>query len=299
MIVYPMETMGAALPLGPAEEDLTRRRGRGSPMARSLWSGSVSFGLVNVPVRLFTATSDKSIHFHQVDEKTGARIRHKRVSEKSGREVDNDRIANGYERSKGKVVIVTDDELSAADPERSHTIDIEAFVPLADIDPLHYDKAYWVSPADQEGAKKAYALLRTAMEKKEQVAVGRFVLRTKEHLVALRPLDGALALQTMRFADEIVKPSTVEGLPVRTKAGTKELKSAEQLIDALSDDWDPSSFRDRHRARVKKIIDKKAKGQEITVEEPKEDRAEVLDLMQALEDSVAAARKGKRRRKTA
>jgi len=260
-------------------------------MPRAIWSGSISFGLVNVPIRLMGTTVDKEIHFHQVDEKTGARIRHKRVSEKSGREVDFDRIANGYERSKGKVVIVTDEELKAADPERSHTIDIEAFVPLADIDPLHYDKAYWVSPQDQAGAKKAYALLRSAMEKKGQVAIGRFVLRTKEHLAALRPLDGALALQTMRFADEVVKASSVEGLPVRTKAPAKELKSAEQLIDALATDWDPADYKDRHRRAVQKIIDQKSKGKEITVEAPPE-RAEVIDLMKALEESVANARKG-------
>jgi len=270
-------------------------------MPRAIWSGSISFGLVNVPVRLMGTTVDKEIHFHQVDEKTGARIRHKRVSEKTGREVDYDRIANGYERSKGKMVIVTDEELKAADPERSHTIDIEAFVPLAEIDPLHYEKGYWVVPDDQEGAKKAYALLLTAMENKDQVAIGRFVLRTKEHLVALRPLQGALVLQTMRFADELVKASKVSGLPVRTKAGGKELKSAEQLVDALSTDWEPSSFRDRHRARVQKIIDQKAEGKEITVEAPPE-RAEVIDLMKALEESVAAARKGgkkKTKRKSA
>src|SRR5215218_5618521 len=134
--------MAFAYPPGP--------RGRSAGMPRAIWSGSISFGLVNVPVRLMGTTVDKSIHFHQVDEKSGARIRQKRVSEKSGREVDYEQIANGYERSKGKMVIVTDDELSAAEPERSHTIDIEAFVPLADIDPLHYDKAYWVSPQDQE-----------------------------------------------------------------------------------------------------------------------------------------------------
>jgi DNA end-binding protein Ku len=260
-------------------------------MPRAIWSGSISFGLVNVPIRLMGSTVDKAIHFHQVDEKTGARIRQKRVSEKSGREVDYERVANGYERSKGKMVIVTDEELSAAEPERSHTIDIEAFVPLGEIDPLHYDKAYWVVPDDQEGAKKAYALLRDAMERKEQVAIGRFVLRTKEHLVALRPLQNALVLQTMRFADELVKASKVDGLPVRTKAGQKELKAAEQLIDSLATEWEPSAYRDRHRARVQKIIDKKAKGEEITVEAPPE-RAEVIDLMKALEESVAAARKG-------
>jgi DNA end-binding protein Ku len=264
-------------------------------MPRAIWSGSISFGLVNVPVRLMGTTVDKEIHFHQVDEKTGARIRQKRVSEKSGREVDYERIANGYERPNGKMVVVTDEELKAADPERSHTIDIEAFVPLADIDPLHYEKGYWVVPDDQEGAKKAYALLLEAMEDKGQVAVGRFVLRTKEHLVALRPLQGALVLQTMRFADELVKASKVEGLPVRTKAGDKEVKAASQLIDALATDWDPTGFRDRHRARVQKIIDQKAKGKEITVEAPPE-RAEVLDLMKALEESVAAARKGGRKK---
>jgi DNA end-binding protein Ku len=264
-------------------------------MARALWSGSVSFGLVNVPVRLMAATQDKDIHFHQVDEKTGARIRHKRVSERTGREVDSGRIANGYERSSGRWVVVTDEELSAADPERSHTIDIEAFVALADIDPLQYDRAYWVVPDDQAGAKKAYALLRSAMEHKEQVAVGRFVLRTKEHLVALRPLQGALVLQTMRFADELVTASTVSGLPVRTKAPRKELAAAEDLIESLSTDWDPAGFKDRHRARVRKIIERKAAGEEITVEPASEQEAEVIDLMQALEDSVAAARSGRRR----
>ncbi len=267
-------------------------------MARAIWSGTISFGLVNVPVRLQGTTVDKSIHFHQVDEKTGSRIRHKRVSEKTGREVDYDRIANGYERSKGKMVIVSDEELAAADPERSHTIDIEAFVPLEQIDPLQYDSGYWVVPDDNEGAKKAYALLRDAMEESEQVAIGRFVMRTKEHLVALRPLQNALVLQTMRFGDELVKASKVDGLPVRTKAGAKELKAAEQLIDSLATEWDPSGFRDRHRARVQKIIDKKAKGEEITIEAPPE-RAEVIDLMKALEESVAAARKGGKRKKSA
>ena len=269
-------------------------------MPRAIWSGSISFGLVNVPVRLHSATADKAIHFHQVDEKTGARIRHKRVSEKSGREVDFERIANGYERSKGKLVVITDEELSAADPARSHTVDIEAFVPLDGIDPLQYDRGYWVAPDDQDGAKKAYALLVAAMERKERVGIGRFVLRTKEHLAALRPLQGALVLQTMRFADELVKAKDVPGLPIRSKPSPKELKMADQLIDSLASDWEPASFRDRHRARVQKLIDKKAKGEEITVEEP-EERAEVIDLMEALEASVAAARKGKssRRKKSA
>ena len=248
-------------------------------MARALWSGSVSFGLVNVPVRLMSGTVDKDIHFHQVDEKNG------------------DRIANGFERSSGSWVIVTSEELSAADPERTHTIDVDAFVPLAEIDPLQFDRAYWVVPEDQEGAKKAYALLRTAMEETDRIAIGRFVLRTRERLVALRPLQGALALHTMRFADELLKASSLEGLPVRTKAPNKELAAAEQLIDSLSTRWDPEAYKDRHRARLRKIIDRKAKGEEIAVE-PAPERAEVVDLMAALEESVKAAKAGKRRPRT-
>lgn len=266
-------------------------------MARAIWSGSVSFGLVNVPVRLMGATVDKDIHFHQVDEKNGDRIRHKRVSERTGREVDGDRIANGYERSSGSWVIVTSEELSAADPERSHTVDIDAFVPLADIDPLQFDRSYWVVPDDQDGAKKAYALLRTAMEKQDQVAIGRFVLRTREHLVALRPLQGGLALHTLRFVDELVPATKVDGLPVRSKASAKELAAAERLIDSLSTRWDPDAYKDRHRSRVRKIIDRKAKGEEITVEPPPE-RAEVVDLMAALEASVKAAKAGTPRKRT-
>src|SRR5262245_30384605 len=264
-------------------------------MPRALWSGSISFGLVNVPVRLMSATKDKTIHFHQVDEKTGARIRQKRVSERTGREVDYERVANGYERSPGKWVVLSDDELKAADPERSHTVDIEAFVPLEEIDPLQYDRSYWVVPDDQDGARRAYALLAKAMEAKDQVAIGRFVLRTKEHLVTLRPLQGALVLQTMRFADELVKASSVDGLPVKAQAPKKELAVANQLIDSLVTDWDPAGYRDRHRARVKKLIDRKAEGKEITVEPPPEP-AEVIDLMKALEESVEAARKGGRRK---
>jgi DNA end-binding protein Ku len=260
-------------------------------MPRATWSGSISFGLVNVPVRLVPATVDKAIHFHQVDERTGARIRHKRVSEKTGRQVDNDRIANGYERESGKLVILSDEELAAADPVRSHTIDVEAFVALGEIDPLQFDRGYWITPDDQEGAKRAYVLLRDAMENKERVAIGRFVLRTKEHLVALRPLQGALVLQTMRFADELVKAAKVPGLPVRTKPDKKELTVAEHLVDSLTTDWDPDSFKDRHRAKVRKLIERKAEGEQITVEEP-EPEAEVIDLMKALEESVAEARKG-------
>ena len=263
-------------------------------MARAIWSGSLSFGLVNVPVRVMAATVDRDIHFHQVDQKSGDRLRHRRVSERTGREVPSERVANGYEVSSGHWVVLSNEELGAAEPERSHTIDIEDFVKLDEIDPLQFERSYWLTPVDQEGAKRSYALLRTAMERTGRVAVGRFVMRSREHLVAVRPLQGALALHTMLFGDQLVKASAVDGLPVRVKAGDREVAAAEQLIDSLAAKWDPSSYRDRHRDRVRKIIDRKKNGEEITVEEAPEPAA-VLDLMAALEQSVAEAKAGRRR----
>jgi DNA end-binding protein Ku len=265
-------------------------------MARAIWSGSVSFGLVNVPVRVMAATVDKDIHFHQVDEKSGDRLRHRRVSERTGREVPSERIANGFEVSSGHWVVLSSEELGAAEPERTHTIDIEDFVKLDEIDPLQFERSYWLTPTDQEGAKRSYALLRTAMERTGRVAIGRFVMRSRERLVAVRPLQGALALHTMLFGDELVKASKVEGLPVRVKAGDREVAAAVTLIDSLATDWDPSAYRDRHRDRVRKLIDQKAKGEEIVVEASPEPAA-VLDLMAALEQSVAEAKAGRGRSK--
>ena len=166
----------------------------------------------------------------------------------------------------GHWVVLSNEELGAAEPERTHTIEIEDFVCLDEIDPLQFDRSYWLTPPSQEGAKRSYALLRAAMEKTGRVAVGRFVMRSRERLVAVRPLQGSLALHTMLFGDELVKASQVEGLPVRVKASPKEVAAAVQLIDSLAADWDPSAYRDRHRDRVRKLIDQKAKGEEIIVE---------------------------------
>ena len=209
-------------------------------MPRAVWRGSISFGLVNVPVRLYSATADKQVHFNQIDEKSGSRIRHKRVAEKTGREVPDERIANGYEVTGGHYVVLTDEEMQAAEPARTHTVDVEDFVALDDIDPLHFNRSYWVVPDSDEGAKRAYALLRDAMETSGKVAIGRFVMRTKEHLVTIRSLQNALVLHTMRFADEIVKASSLDGLPVRVKAGEREIKAAKQLIASLTTDWEPA-----------------------------------------------------------
>lgn len=265
-------------------------------MPRAIWSGSVSFGLVNVPVRLFNATTDKDVHFHQLDEKSGSRIRYRKVSEKTGREVPDERIVSGYELDEGRYVTLTDEELGAAEPERTHTIDIEDFVALDEIDPMQIDRTYWLVPEDQQGAKKAYALLREALERSERVGIGRFVLRTKEHLAAIRPLQNALVVHTMRFGDELVKASSLDGLPVRAKVGDRELKAAEKLVDSLATTFDPKRYRDTHRDRLLKVIERKADGEEIVVEEAPERKAEVVDLMAALEESVKKASASRRKR---
>ena len=266
-------------------------------MPRAIWSGSISLGLVNVPVRLFSAVKRKDVHFHQLQESTGARIRYKKVSESTGREVQSDNIVKGYEVSKGNYVPVTDDDFEAVEPERTHTVEIEDFVALEEVDPLQFTNTYWVAPQDSKGASKAYALLRDAMEKKDRVAVGRFVLRTKEHLVLVRPVDNALALHTMLFPDEIVAARDVDGLPVRAKADAREMKMAEQLIESLTVKWDPKKYRDTYREKLLDIIKRKAKGEEI-VTEPREERAEVVDLMAALEASIEASKSARRKRRS-
>jgi DNA end-binding protein Ku len=267
-------------------------------MARAIWSGSISLGLVNVPVKLHSAVKHKDVHFHQLREGTGDRVRYKKVSEKSGREVDTEDIVKGYEVSKGNYVTVTDEDFEAAEPERTHTIEIEDFVAIEEVDPIHFVNTYWIAPQDSKGSSKAYALLRDAMEKKGRVAIGRFVLRTKEHLVLIRPVSGALAVHTMLFPDEIIAANEVDGLPVRVKPDVREVKMAEQLIDSLTVKWNPKKYRDTYREKLLDVIKRKAKGEEI-VTEPREQRADVVDLMAALEASVKASKSRKRTKKSA
>jgi len=264
-------------------------------MARAAWSGSISFGLVNVPVKLYPAVRKKDVHFHQLDEKSGARIRNRRVSETSGREVPSERIVKGYELDKGTYVPVTDEELEAVEPERTHTIDVEDFVSLHDVDPLQYMSTYWVAPDGEKGAPKAYALLRDAMDRTDRVAIGRFVMRTKEHLVMLRPVDNTLVLHTMLYPDEIVASSDVDGLPVRVKTDARELKMASQLVESLTVEWDPKRYKDTYRERLLDVIKRKAKGEEIVTEPVHEQAAEVVDLMAALEASIEGSKKRNRR----
>ena len=262
-------------------------------MARAIWSGAISFGLVAVPVKLYPATEQKDIRFHQFKEGTQQRIRNKRVSEDTGREVDYQDIVKGYEVDKGKFVIVTPEELEGVAPEKSRTVEIEDFVPLEEIDPIYYEKTYFLAPEDEAGAKKAYALLLEAMKKEGQVAIGRFVMRTKEYLAAIRPMDGILALETMYFPDEIRDASEVENVPVRAKAGEREVKMARQLIGSLATSWDPKKYHDEYRERVLKLIRDKAKGKEVVLREAPEP-SKVADLMEALRQSIEATKKGER-----
>lgn len=260
-------------------------------MPRAIWSGTISFGLVNVPVKLHTATEEKDVSFHQFSEK-GDRIKNKRVSEKTGREIDFKDIVKGYEVSKGKFVIVTPEELESVDPGPKRTIEIEDFVELSDIDPIYYVKTYYLAPDSSEGATRAYALLRDAMAKTDKVAIGRFVMRTKQYLVALRTMDKVLTLTTLYFSDEVRDWKDLD-VPGAIKIQPREMEIAERLIDSLTTTWKPSKYTDTYRERVLKLVKDKAKGKAIVVEE-REEPAKVTDLLAALEASVKEAR-GKRK----
>jgi len=264
-------------------------------MARSIWGGAISFGLVNVPVKLFTAVRKKDVRFHQLHSKDGARIQQKRVCSVDGEEVPYEELVKGYEISKDQYVVIEPEELDELDPEATHTIDIEDFVDLDQIDPLFFDSSYYVVP-DERGSKP-YRLLLEAMRDANKVGIAKVVMRTKQYLVAVRPVGEALVMSTMNFADEVVPQEELEGLPGKAaNVSDRELKMAEQLIASLSTDFDPSKYHDTHRERVLEMVERKADGQEI-VAQPATDRpAPVVDLMAALEASLAAA-KGKKSEK--
>jgi DNA end-binding protein Ku len=262
-------------------------------MPRAIWTGSISFGLVNVPVKLFPAVHQEDIAFHQLEESSGARIKYKRVSEKTGREVPWEKIVKGYELGKGRYVVVTPEELEEYQPRATKTVDIEDFVDLDDIDPVYYDSTYYLAPSGEgEGGTKAYRLLLEAMEKEQKVGIGRFVMRTKQYLAAIRPYDGVLALSTMLFEDEIVPRSEVKELTIRGgSVSDKEVRMATQIIESLTTEWKPSRYHDTYREAVLELIEKKAKGEEIVVDEDDAQPQKVVDLMAALEASLAAAKK--------
>ena len=259
-------------------------------MARAIWSGAISFGLVNVPVKLYTATSPKTVRFHQLSSKTGARIRQMRVDPTTGDEVPYEELVKGYEITPDRYVLVEPDELDALDPKATKTIDIEEFVDLEEIDPIYYDHSYYLAPT--AGGAKAYRLLLDAMRESGKVGIGKVVLRSKQQLCALRPTGEVLTLTTMLWGDEVLKPDRLDELDAiaDAEATPRELKMAEQLIVSLSSQFDPTKFRDEYRERVLDLIERKASGEQIAVQQQAEEPAAAPDLMAALEASLAAVR---------
>jgi len=262
-----------------------------------MWSGSISFGLVNVPVKAYSAVRDHDVHFHQLEKKSGARIRYKKVSDKTGKEVDDADIEMGFELSPGHHVTFEKDELEELRPASTRSIDVTDFVALEDIDPIYYERTYWLAP-DGEAAKRAYQLLLAVMEQEGRVGIGTVVMRNKQYLTAVRPLDGVLAMSTMRFADEIVPRSDIDTLPSRrAKPDARELRMASQLVEGLAAEWNPKAYHDTYTEELRERIKAKDEGKEITSTTP-EQEAKVLDLMAALEASLERKPQPKRRKAT-
>jgi len=259
-------------------------------MARAVWSGSISFGLVNVPVKAFTAVHDHDVHFHQIDRESGSRIGYEKVAKSTGEPVEAGDIELGYETSKGHYVRFDPGEIDRLRPASTRSLDVTDFVDLAAIDPVYFEHTYWLSPAD-DNAAHAYRLLAVAMDKAQKVGIGTVVMRNKQYLAAIRPLGGALAMSTMRFADEVVDAADLDEIPsAGPEPAKKELALATQIIDALAADWDPARYHDTFTEELKGLIEAKGRGEEIEVPEEPETPAKVLDLLAALEASVADAR---------
>jgi DNA end-binding protein Ku len=260
-------------------------------MPRAIWSGSISFGLLNVPVKLYSAVSKQTVRFKELREGDGSRIRHKRVAEEDGKEVPYEKIVKGYEIGPDQYVVLTREELEELDPKRTRAIEIQDFVDLDEIDPIYFDHPYHLGP--DAGAEKAYSLLVKAMEEERKVAIARFVLRNKEHLAAIRPMGDVLTMATMRFADEVVAPDQLDGVVPEdsVKLDKREVEMAKRLIDSLTSGFEADKYRDEYREELLDLIERKAKGEDVVVkasEEPEPTKAP--DLMAALEESLAAVR---------
>jgi DNA end-binding protein Ku len=266
-------------------------------MPRAVWSGAISFGLVSIPVKLFTAVSSKTVRFNQIDRRTGARVRQRLVSEADGSEVERSDIAKGYQLRPGDYVLLDDDELEALDPKAEHTIEIEEFVDLAEIDPLYFDRPYWLAP--DPATVKPYALLAQTMADRQQVAIARFVMRSRQQLAAIRSVDGRLVMSTMNWDDEVVDPVSLPGFDALdgVDVSEREQRLAEQLVESLVAEWDPEKYQDTHREQVLAMIERKASGDErvLSTAEPQDMGGEVVDLMAALEASVQSRREAKGR----
>jgi DNA end-binding protein Ku len=263
-------------------------------MARALWSGSLSFGLVNVPVQIVSAVRDLDLHFRQLHDKDKVPVETQRWCSEEDKQVPYEAVTRSYELDGGKTVIVTDEDLEAVEPRKTRTIDIDQFVDLADVDPIYFDHPYWLVPAgDDEGAARAYRLLLGVMERTDRAALGQFVMRAKEYLAIVRARDGALTLTTMRFHDEVRPTKDVPSASgKRTKPAKQELDAAVKLIEAMGAAWKAEGYEDRYRKRLQKIVDKKRKGQTIDVPTGADDEPDAVpDLMAVLKEALAAARK--------
>lgn len=260
-------------------------------MARAIWSGSISFGLLNVPVKLYSAVARRNIALREIRGSDSARIKHRRVAEGTDEEVPYDEIIKAYEITPGQYVPISKEEMAAMAPEKTRAIEVQDFVDLDEIDPIYFDSPYYLGPAD--GAERAYSLLAAAMKASGKVAIARFVFRNKEHLAAIRTSGDVLTLTTMRFADEVVPTSELEEV-LPEKAPTvakKEQQMAEQLIESLSTDFEPGAYRDEYREQLLGLIERKAEGKEIVASEAEAPQAtKAPDLMAALEESIAAVK---------
>jgi len=262
-------------------------------MPRAIWTGTISFGLVTVPVKMYAAVQSKTVRFNQLDGENLARIQQKRVNAETGEEVPFERLVKGYEISPDRYVVIEPEELDAIEPKKTKTIEIEDFVDLEDIDPIYYDHPYYLVPGT--GGAKPYRLLLEAMRESGKVGIARVVIRSKEQLVALRPISDVLGMTTLNFADEIVDADNLDEVPASedVKATNREIDIAKQLIDSLSASWDPSQYEDSYRQQVLDMIERKAAGEEIAVAAaPEEDEAPAPDLMAALKASLDAVRAG-------
>jgi DNA end-binding protein Ku len=252
---------------------------------RSLWNGSIVFGLVTVPVKVYTATESKTVHFREVHSKDGGRIEHRKICPKEGKAVGSKEIVRGYQASARKWVELTDEEVVAAAGSQARLIDVDHFVPASEIDPVYYEKAYFLGAQDK--GRDAYALLHAALEKADRAGVGRWVFHNRERTVIVRPHEGVLALHTMRFADEVVDPSDFDLARVRRKPSEQEIEMASRLVDGLHAEFNPADYEDTYRQAVLTVVEAKAAGKNIELPEPEEHQP-ADDLLAQLEASLSA-----------
>ena len=263
-------------------------------MPRPVWSGTISFGLIAIPIKLFHAVRHKGVSFNQLDERTMSRIRYRKVSDETGEEVPDEHIVKGYEVSKGRYVLVDPDELEPFIPAATKTIELEEFVDLNQIDPIYFENAYYVTP---DANPKPYVLLARAMEESGKVAIGRFVMRNKQNTAAIRAIDGRLMMSTLAYADEVVLPDSIDELQGldAVDVSPREVQMAEALVDSLTDEFTPEKYRDDYREQVLDLIQKKAAGEEFEMPEVTAEKPKIVDLMAALEASVEAAKSARKR----